>query len=648
MLNKSIHILALLLFATSLWAQDDSTELEAFEPMGLFPKEAPPKLYRFGVGGFYRFFGTYTQMDDPYLLNEVIDDYTLPRNVFIGDDSQLPNLSLNFSGRPTANTAWGFDLYAFQFLNGQVNEAYSSQVATTALPSITNPLEGTRLAGNMGLLLGMNMYGSHATPYGSFNVGVGGLQWVSLSDLTLAAFRGYNRFTLFERNPWDPIGSTIKERYERFYAEGNINQDTRWGERAFQGVNLVATALPGGFTAQFLYGKTDINGGFLTIPNNSYGGKISKEFTKAGTVSINTFNNRTYLDSLAYDVIGFNVVTGQYEGTVKDIKLSLEGGVGRYQSPNHDLGWGELLSAKMLFPKKYTFIPIELHAFRISPNVINNNAIFWNTAIVETRNNEIPAGAAGSTNILQPFASAMAPIGAMTNNRQGINLNAEIEIQQLKLSVALGMAGELESRSNQITYNHPVNQLTRSRFWRWNFPVDVGPYQRYNVAFRDVFEVVNLTNDSLGVASTPTKFSVTEIQAKYNNKLFYRDFYIFMLNRYSSAQSFWSPITVTNANAYIRHYSNEIEAYYQIRKRLVLTGYAGYERIIANYDTELDAETLKPRNQEGIGLGIGCDIDLGKNTGLFIRHRWFSFEDRNFGKDQFSGQETLIEIKAFF
>ncbi|MCB0737000.1 MAG: hypothetical protein KDC92_05770, partial [Bacteroidetes bacterium] len=319
-----------------------------------------------------------------------------------------------------------------------------------------------------------------------------------------------------------------------------------------------------------------------------------------------------------------------------------------YLSPNYNLGWGELMSGKIQFPKSITFIPIEVHAFRISPNVINNNAIFWNTSIVETRNNNIPAGAVGSTNILQPFASSMAPIGAMTNNRQGINLNSEIELNRLKLSVALGMAGELEARSNQITYSHPINQLTRSRMWRWNFPVNVGPYQRYNVAFRDVFETVNLKDDSLGIAIIPKKFSVTEIQAKYNNKLFYRDFYIFMLNRYSSAQSFWSPITVTNSSAYIRHYSNEIEAYYQIRKRLVLTGYAGYERIIANYDTELDAETLKPRNQEGIGLGIGCDIDLGKNTGLFIRHRWFQFEDRNFNKDQFKGTETVVELKAYF
>ncbi|MCB0736402.1 MAG: hypothetical protein KDC92_02730, partial [Bacteroidetes bacterium] len=181
-MKKTYLFLGLFLLAYyPILAQDSKEEkdsLPEFEQMGLFPKTEPTKLYRFGMGGMYRFFGTYTDMQTPYLLNEIISDYSKDRNLFIGDDSQLPNLQLNFSGRPTVNTAWDFDLYAFQFLDGSVNQAYSGQVATTALPSITDPLEGTRMAGNMGLLLGMNLYGSHSTPFGSFNIGVGGLQWV--------------------------------------------------------------------------------------------------------------------------------------------------------------------------------------------------------------------------------------------------------------------------------------------------------------------------------------------------------------------------------------------------------------------------------------------------------------------------------------
>jgi len=626
----------------------DSLARSSISEVGLFPKQENPKLYRFAVGGSYRFFGTYTQMDDPYLLDQGSGSYTKEKNVFIGDDSQLPNLTLNVSGRPSVNTAWGFDLYAFQFMWGDVSESYSPKVPFSTLPNVYDPRSGDRLGGSMGMLLGMNLYGSHSTEYGSFNVGFGGLQWVSLSDLTLASFRGYNRFTLFERNPWDPVGSSTQERYEKYFGEGNINQDTRFGERAFQGFNFSASALPGGLSAQFLYGKTDINGGFLTIPNSSYGGKIKKDFKDGSFVAVNSFNNRTYMDSLGNDAIGFHLFTAEYNKTFNGIQLLVEGGMGKYLSPFHDLGWGELFSVKLRLPKEVTKIPVEVHAFRISPNVINNNAIFWNTAIEEASNNSIPAGSVGSATVLQPFASAMAPIGAMTNNRQGINLNAEWKHKKVVLALGIGSSGELEARSNQITYSHPVNQLTRSRMWRWNFPTGVGPYERYNVVFRDAYELVQLTDDSLGQVINPKKFSVIEFQAKYNTKIFHRDFYVFMLNRYASAQKFWSPITVFNDDAYVRHYSNEVEAYYAIRKKFTLVGYAGYERIIANYDTELDRETFKPRNQEGFGLGLGFDVDLGKNAGLYFRHRWFAFEDRNFSLDQFSGQETLLELKVYF
>ncbi|MBI1183245.1 hypothetical protein GC194_03160 [bacterium] len=616
--------------------------------VGLFPKREYAKLYRFGVSGFYRFFSTYTAMDAPYLLDANSGALTPDRNLFIGDDSQMPNLLLNFSGRPTEQTAWSFDVYAFQFLFGNVSQAYSGQIPRALLPTVYNPLAGSRLGSSMNLLLGMNLYGSHATEHGTFKVGVGGLKWVSLSDLTLASFRGYNRFVLFERNPWDPIGAGITERYDKFYSQGNINQDTRWGEQAFQGFSLNATALPLGFNAKLLYGKTALNGGFLTIPNSSYGGRLSKDLGSGSFVAVNTFNNLTYSDSLASHKIGFNVITGETALNYKKVQLLVEAGAGRYFSPEHDLKWGELVNAKLRLPASLSFFPVEFNYFRISQNVFNNNAIFWNTSIIEAKNNNIPAGSVGSTSVLQPFASAMTPIGSTTNNRQGLNINTDIDIKNLKLSLGWSMAGDLVARNNQISFSHPINQYTRSRFWRWNFPTGVGPYSRYNVAFRNVYEIVNLTDDSLGVPVVAKRFSTIEIQAKYQTRLMHRKLYFFMLNRYQSAQSFWSATPVFNSNAYLRLYSNQLEAYYEIRKKCILNGYLGYERNLGNYNTEVDAQSFKPLNQTGWGTGLGVDVSLGKNAGLFIRQRWFSFKDINFKDDTYSGKETLVELKLYF
>ena len=139
-------------------------------------------------------------------MNEIINDTARKRNLFIGDDSQLPNLTLNFSGRPSKNTNWGFDLFAFQFLDGQLGQTYGNgQVSNANRPSVFNPLGGTRLATNLGLQLGINLYGNFETDHGVFGIKTGGIHWVSISDLTLAGFTGYNRFVLFERNPWDPV-----------------------------------------------------------------------------------------------------------------------------------------------------------------------------------------------------------------------------------------------------------------------------------------------------------------------------------------------------------------------------------------------------------------------------------------------------------
>ena len=91
-----------------------------------------------------------------------------------------------------------------------------------------------------------------------------------------------------------------------------------------------------------------------------------------------------------------------------------------------------------------------------------------------------------------------------------------------------------------------------------------------------------------------------------------------------------------------------MEIYYAAQEDIIISSYAGVERTIGNYDTELDAVTDRPRNQYGYGYGLGLDFTLAKNTALFIRHRWFEFEDKSFSLDQFKGTETTLELKITF
>jgi hypothetical protein len=42
------------------------------------------------------------------------------------------------------------------------------------------------------------------------------------------------------------------------------------------------------------------------------------------------------------------------------------------------------------------------------------------------------------------------------------------------------------------------------------------------------------------------------------------------------------------------------------------------------------------------------DIQLAKNTGLYIRHRWMTYQDFSFELDRYNGMETTVEFKIFF
>ncbi len=643
-----------ILFAPGLLSAQYFTDSTEFDwRRGSFPKEKEDEIYQIKVDGFYRFFATHLMMDNPYLIDPNSGSYLDNRTLFIGDDSQLPNFLININGRPNKKVSWGFDLFMFQFLNGNINPTYTPPLADADRPNIWDPLSGTRLGQNMGLNLGMNLYGSYLTEHGTFNVRLGGIHWFSMTDLTLGAFQGYNRFTLTERNPWDPIGRDIGARYDQMYENGAIYQDLRWGERAMQGIILEGLGLPNGWSFASFYGKTELNGGFLTIPNSTYGGQLKKVYRNNDYISLNTINNLTWADSLNENIQGFNMHTAEWHADYDGFIVHAEVGMGKYRSMDSRYPWGEAINAKFTATKKRFQIPFEVHYYRISPYVVNNNAIFWNTSLEEFQSiNQTPTGGTqGGTqasNVLLPFASSVVQIGQMTNNRTGVNLNTAVEIGDLHLSLGYGVSTEIDGFQNRITFSHFVNQLTRARFWRWNFPANVGPYGNYDKIYRDAFQKVDIVTDGPSVVTGPKKFNQFEVHGKYRTKVGYRNLYFFFLGRYYTVQDELSILPKLNEEAYLRQYSSELEIFYELNDKLILNSYLGYERNLANYQTVLDNETFRPLNQTGWGLGLGFDISLGKNAGLFFRHRWFGFEDTSFQLDTFSGQESSLEIKVFF
>lgn len=614
--------------------------------VGLFPRKEPAGIKGMQVNGFYRFFATYTQQEYGYPLTSALGDTVLPKSLFIGDDAQLPNLLLNISGNLKDGSSWGMDVQMFQFLNGNIGTTYGKQVPDSLRPDIQNPIRSARLGGNLGSMLGMTMYGNFKTKWGSWNTSIGGIQWVAISDLTMSSFRGYNRFMLFERNPWDPMGKNITGRYQQYFDQGSIDQDNRWGNRAFQGA-VVNGILPGNFSTMMMVGKTEMNGGFVRTPNYTCGGKL-KYSGKAGFIAINGISARNFTDSLAQDVFGSNVMTTEFLLKINNHSFKGEMGMGNYFSPLHDLKPGELIQLKYNTPIILKKLSFEGTYYRISPRVVNNAALYWNTTIREYSTNDIPAGSVGSSSLLVPFASSMTRLGQFTNNRTGFNLNFQWEGKQWKWNGGLGSGAEIEKTVGSISVGNPVNQFTRSRFWRWNFPANVGPYNRYSDIYRDVYQTVHLSDDSSGVTLYKKYFNNAELQVKHHRMLGNHDCYVFGLFQANSCGREWSPITVTTEKAYIRQYSAELETYCRLSQRVMVNAYGGVERTIGNYLTDINEETFRPLNQQGIGWGVGVDIDLGKNARLYIRDRYFSFEDTSFPLDRFKGNEWTVELKAFF
>lgn len=608
-------------------------------------KKAP--LQGFSISGNYRFFGQHRFFTEAY-PSSVVDDepiFLTRRSILIGDATQLPELTLNLAGNPNPKTSFGTDLVVWNQNTGDFDYYRNLQ-------------------------LGVNLYGSFSTPIANVGVKAGGIHWHSMTPFTMRSFSGFNRFSLFERNPWDPQFKDPQQRYKEYHESGEISQDARWAEQAVQGIILDITELPFGLAINALYGKTQNAGSafadltndqnestgisFLKafqnlIPNNVYAGRLIKTFGKH-TISVNSFNRKSYSDLLAQDAITNNIHTTEFNLVWKKLSVYGELGLAQYDDVFQDLDPGEMGSLKIRSSKELTKIPMELHVFHISPNAINNNSEFVNTSIVEATS--AAAGGdllIGSNGVLQQTGSAMLGIGQMANNRQGVNLNTDIKLGTAMLSLGNGIAREIENRNSQVTFGHGINGLTISRFWRWSFPANVGPYNRTSVLYRGVFETVNLTDlDASGNVVNDKYFNNMEAQLKYRFNLLKRPSYLFYLGAFNSIQKEFSPITVFGPDAYVRYYSHQVENYYSVSNQLTVVQYLGWERALGSYDTQVDIDSERPINQEGIGVGLGLDYMIAKNTGLYVRHRYFWFEDKSFALDRFAGHESSVELKIFF
>ncbi len=584
---------------------------------GNYLKKPMEVLEGLEISGFYRLETDFRKLKEayPHLENN-------KTNLFVGDDSQLPQLMLNINGRASNNTQFGTDLFMWTPLTGAGQE------------------ENVK-----GLNLGVNLYGNFSNSLGNFVVKAGGINWYSLSPFTFQTAKGNNRYSLFDRNPWDPSTINIETRYANFYSIGEINQDQRWGNQAFQGLIVEGNQLPNGFSFNGMYGKTQFDGGLSPIPNSSFGGRIMKTFLKTrSSIALNSFNNQSFIDSINLKTAGFNISTLEFTHYVDKLKIYGEVGLGRRFTNVSNKDWGEALSLKFSYPIDNKYLT-ELHLYRVSPDVFNNSSIFINSSIQE---NTLQVNSQTQP-VLIPVSSAILPMGQLSNNRQGIEINSQINFGKFKNSIGYANSMELENLSSKLTYSHPFNNLALSRFWRFAFPSNVGPYNNLSKIYRSVFETVNITEVDSETGKPKKKyFNTVELSSKYKTSIFKKDLFIFYFGSINSVQNFASSTVNFSERALLRTYDHQFETYLRLSSRFVWCNYFGFERIIANYSTETDVETRRPKNQRGTSYATGFDIALSKGVGFYVRQRWMQYKDTSFTNDRYKGYETTVELKCFF
>jgi len=585
------------------------------------------------LGGFYRGYFYSRNMSHNYPNSG-------PDQVLrVGDQHIDPILMLYFSGNMTPNTSFGADI------------------------SVGNPFfvyqgPGYGKNGPVSPYFTVVLRGSFKTKLGTFNMKAGGIEFLSVTPFTFGANVNFNRYSVFERRPWDPGASgNVKTRYASYYYSGSINQDSRFGTQAYKGYVLNGFIPTINSNVDFFYGKTAPNGGIdrvhQTRPTSNIGARFKKNFKSGNYVSLNTFNSYMHSDSvnIKKSDIQWNIYTSEYSISHNGFTLSGEIGAGRYVSPTVKEAWSEAFMMDFVIPKKVIGLPIALRYYQIGQHFTSNVANFNNATV-----SQVNSGYSGSSNgLLTPFGPAMENVGDLSNNRRGAAINlTSIKVWKFNFATGTQISAELEKldSSNYMFYSHRINNLVWHRLPNY-FPVlgtgTYGPENRVSSYYRGVSEKVNITDRNTdGTPMHKKYFNSWDLQAKFKNKIFNRDFYMFYLGTFSSVQNSLSAVPKFNDEAYIRAQFHELDVYYNITPDFVLALYGGLEFIKGNQYTDISTVSGKPRDQVGTALGYGFDYSFTQSTTLYFRHRWFTFEDRNFAAEKFSGAEATVELKMMF
>jgi hypothetical protein len=604
------------------------------------------------VFGYYRLLLYYRNMGNPYPNLEPFE-----RAYGVGDGYREPMLSVSVLGRPNGRASFGTELFLFTPYDG------------------TDDFETNQLSLN----LGINFFGNFRTEVGNFGVRAGGIHWYNLSPFTIGVYQVLDRYSIFDRTPWEGVDGIGK--YSNYFETGETNPgDQRWNFQAFQGLIVDGRELPGEIGFDAFWGKTQPNGGLpgavvdptetvenpgdagdvptyegfsgeaRVLPSFITGGRLQKAFGD-NLVGLNSIYSYRTLDSLRADERReYQVHTGSFDTYVRGVNISGELGASRFESPTYDAKWGEALMVRTRVPADYTYVPLDVQLYQVGRHFFNENgeiATGNNPEIQVDPRCDVVAGAGSAGGLI-------TQVNQLAHNRRGVNFNTAWGAGPAKLGVGWGLAHELAPTTSVLSYIHRINGLAVSRIYN-PFPAEAicatqfGPLGRKYSFFRGIFERVQTTDvDPItGIPTTRKYFHAVDLTAKFRTRVLDRPLYLFYLGSFGSANRA-AQLVPRDDDTYLFVQYHEFDVYYQLLEDFILAGYFGVENARGGRFTVANEETGEPRDQRGLGIGLGFDWAIASNAGLYVRHRWLDFEDRSFAEDNYSGRELTLELKVFF
>ena len=586
--------------------------------------------------GYYRFFGFVRKQQETFPNNS---GKTLV--ISSGDAYREPMFLLKMNGKTRDNITFGADL--------MLNSLYKGPS-----PDLNQALT---------LNLGLNLSTSISTKHGTFNLKSGGISWYRQSRLTVWGNRSFNRISIFERRPGTPLNKIPIKRYSMYYNSGLVDQGIRYGSRAFQGIFLQGSKLPFNFYVKGVIGKSNFNRSIIENSDNFTGSFQLKNILSPNLkIAYNYLSSWANTDSLSDDRRNYFIHTLELDKKWNKIQFQMELALGNYRDPINELGYGEaiLLNIKTA---KTTKIPLNLQLYRISPQFVNVTGNFLNTSVLEVFPNVEGVG----TTIRTPYQSPMVGLGFPVNNRQGLSINADVNLGKLKLNGGIGVFSEIDTSYAALSYIHNVNSQTLSRINL--FAQNWGPYNALNSTYRGVYENVNISDTvASGLANFKKFYNTIEFQAKYNNKILGKNYYIFSLTRLNTCQKDLQLIPKLGSQALISQLSEEIDFSIELNEKAALVLSYGIEKVLGNASTDigdkpeatstntffesLGLENLyrytNSRNQKNTLLGFGLDYKIGQNAMVFYRYNQYRYFDPNFIENHLKGWEMILELKINF